>query len=463
MLTESTAAPTPPGTDGILVRGGHVLTSSPNGDVRDGAVRIVGETIDAVGRWEELRERYPRDEVRGGANDIVMPGLVNTHGHFSEGLLAGIAEQYTLWEWANAVIGPVGPCLTEEMAYVGTLVAGVQMLRSGITVSNDMFVCHPYGDPVTPGVVRALDEIGLRGEVSFGAVDVNCDVPISRIMDEHAALADAAAASRLSRFRVGVAGITAQTPAMLERTVRLAVDGGHGVHIHLQEIREEVTQVRREFDVSPVERCAMIGLFAAPTIAAHCVWVDARDREVLAEHAVSVAHNPISNMILASGVCPVPELRRLGIAVGIGVDGAASNDRQDMLEALKMTVLLQRVDRLQATTLRAREALEMATLGGARAIGLDAMLGSLEPRKAADLVVLDGASPALANVHDPYQAVVYCAGPREVKEVWVAGRRSVADGEAVLVDPGAVSAMSRPLAIELVRQAGLGSLSLLAR
>lgn len=349
----------------------------------------------------------------------------------------------------------MAPHLDDEAAYVGTLIAGMQMLQTGITTTNDMFVCDPiHSRPTTPGVVRALDDLGLRGVVSFGAGDIR-GVPIPVLMDEHAALAAAAAGSRLSRFRVGVAGLGAQSDDLHAATVALAVGGGYGVHIHLQEIREEVTAIRSQHNVTPIGYCARTGLFEAPTIAAHCVWVDSNDRRMLAENDVAVAHNPVSNMILASGVCPVPQLRELGIDVGIGVDGPGSNDRQDMLEAIKTTVLLQKVDRLQATAFSAREAFEMATIGGARALGLDADLGSLEPGKAADLIVFDGDAPALANVHDPVGAIVYVAGPLEIKDVWVAGSKSVGDGQIIHVDPTEVAERSRPIARRIVTSAGL--------
>jgi cytosine/adenosine deaminase-related metal-dependent hydrolase len=449
---------------GTLIRGGHVLTSGPAGAIADAAVRVVGDRIHAVGPWSELRSRFPRDAIRGGERDIVTPGFVNTHGHFSEGLITGIAERYTLWEWVDALIAPVAPHLDQEMAYVGTLLAGAQMLRTGITLANDMFVCDPPGDrPVTTGVVRALDELGLRGVVSLGAGDRRPTANLVTLVREHEALAEAASASQRCRFRVGVVSVGAQSPELLAESMRLAERATAGIHIHLQEIREEVTQARIELGVSPIEHCARTGMFEHPTIAAHCVWVDDQDQELLAAHDVGVAHNPVSNMILASGICPVPALRRRGIAVGIGVDGPASNDRQDMLEAIKTSVLLQRVRALQATALSAAEALTMATVEGARALGLDAELGSLEVGKAADLVVFDGDSAALANIHDPYQAVVYCAGPREVKEVMVAGQVVMDRGAVLGIDEAETVARSRPLARRLVDRAGLHRLSGLVR
>lgn len=449
-----------------LIRGGWVLTSAPAGsatsaEVRDGAVLIDGDRIAAVGPWGDLRAAHPEAVVEGGPHDIVVPGFVNTHGHFSEGLITGIAEGHTLWEWIHALIEPCMAHIHQEQAFVGTQLAGIQMLRSGITTASDLFYCEPGGDrPVTPEVARALDELNLRGVLAYCGRDLGAPSPTPHL-EEHLALREATAASRLSTFRVGVSTVLSVTEKMLATSAELAASGGHGVHVHLQEIREEVTAAVQRFGVTPIAHCAREGLFASPTLAAHCVWVDRADRDVLAEHGVGVAHNPVANMILASGAAPVQEMRRLGIDVGIGVDGPASNDSQDMLQAMKSAALLARVTSLQATAMDAREAFGMATLGGARALAMGDRVGSLEPGKAADVVVLDGSSPALANVHDPYQAVVWVAGSREVRDVWVDGRRSVAGGEVVTVDVAEVVARSRPLARRLVAEAGLGHLSVL--
>ena len=445
---------------GILVRGRYILTSAEPEVVENGAVRVAGGVIDSVGPWSRLRADHPGDRVYGGAVAVITPGFVNTHGHFSEGLTTGIGEEFTLWEWIERIVSPMAGHITREMGYAGTMLASMQMLLTGVTTANEMFVCDPGDPPVTPGCVEALDELGLRGVVSFGASDMMREAPLGAVLEEHAALLESTGASRLSRFRTGIALLGAQSPPLLEASLELAAV--HGSHIHLHEVREEVTAVRSATGRSPIAQCAHLGLFGAPTLAAHCIWVDGHDRELLAEHGVGVAHNPVSNMILASGVCPVPELRRLGVNVGIGVDGPASNDRQDMLEAIKLAPLLQRVDRLQATAMSARDALAMATIEGARALAMEDEIGSIEPSKQADLVVFDGGSPALANIHDPFQAVVYCAGPRDITDVWVGGERSVAGGEIVHVDPAEAVERSRPLARELVRRAGLGEYSALA-
>ncbi|WP_293783519.1 amidohydrolase [uncultured Aeromicrobium sp.] len=441
-----------------VFRGAWVLAPTP---IRDGAVAISDDRIVAVGTHAEVTERYPDAPVRGGAHDLVSPGFVNTHGHFSEGLITGIASDLTLWEWIHTLIMPAEANMNHAKAYIGTQLAGIQMLRSGITTANDMFVCEPTDAPVTPGVVEALDELNLRGVVSFGAGDRQ-GPGIEAQFEEHEALREAAEGSRLSTFRVGVGALGGQSDAMFARTIDYTLSGGHGVHMHIQEIREEVTATYQRTGRTVVGHCAHEGLFAAPVLAAHCVWMDRNDRQLMAEHRVGVAHNPVANMILASGVAPIAEMRALGIDVGIGVDGPASNDSQDFLQAMKSAALLARVHHQQATAMSAFEAWEMGTIGGARALRMSDSIGSLEVGKKADVVVLDGTGPTLANIHDPYQAVVFVAGSREVKEVWVDGLPSVLDGDVVTVDPREVAERSRPEAADLVTRAGLGELSVLA-
>lgn len=443
----------------VLLRGRWVLAPEP---IRDGAVAIAGSTIEAVGTFADLSQRYPEATVHGSEHDIVSPGFVNTHGHFSEGLITGIASQYTLWEWIDELIRPVNPVMDREKAYLGTMLSGIQMLRSGVTTANDMFVCDPQeSGPVTPGVVQALDELGLRGVLSYGAGDNQGLLPIGPAFEEHEALREATAASRLQTFRVGVGALGGQSDAMFARTIEYATGGGHGVHMHVQEIREEVTATMSRTGRTVVGHCAHEGLFAAPTLAAHCVWMDRADRRLMAEHRVGVAHNPVANMILASGVAPVAEMRELGIDVGIGVDGAASNDSQDFLQAMKSAALLARVHHQQATAMSAREAWELGTIGGARALRMEDTIGSLEVGKQADVVVLDGSGPTLANIHDPFQAVVFVAGSREVDQVWVAGKPSVLGGEVVTVDVREIADRSRPAAADLIAAAKLGHLSAL--
>jgi cytosine/adenosine deaminase-related metal-dependent hydrolase len=446
-----------------VVRGGHVLTMGPAGDLVDSAVALGGGEILAVGRFDEVAGRFPAAEVVGDGLGIVLPGLVNCHTHLSEALIPGMGEDLTLFEWGERLVGPAGRHLTREMARVGSMLKGAELLLSGVTCVSDMF-CHTNaGSMASLGVVDGLEAMGLRGVVAFGAEDTFDPIPVGAILDEHEALAERCAGGALIGFRLGVGTILGQTDELLAASVTAAKRHGWAVHTHLAEVREELVQARLRWGRTTVDRARDAGLLEVPVLAAHCVWVSEADIGLLAGAGVAVVHNPVANMILASGVCPVPSLRRAGVPVGLGTDGAASNDSQNMLEAIKTAALLQKVARLDARALLATDALAMATIEGARCLGLENQVGSLEPGKRADVVRLSADGPALANVHDPAQQVVYCTSPTDVADVWVDGGRRVAAGRLVGQELVDLVRTSRPLARELVTRAGLGAYSHLAR
>jgi 5-methylthioadenosine/S-adenosylhomocysteine deaminase len=446
-----------------VVRGGHVLTMSPDGDLPGGAVAFADGEILVVGPFDEVIGRFPEAEVVGDAWGVVLPGLVNAHTHLSEALLPGMGEDLTLFEWLNRIVVPAGRHLTREVARVGSMLKGAELLLSGVTTVNDMF-CHTnIGSLASLGAVDGLEAMGLRGVVAFGADDIPDSHPLTVFFDEHEALAKRCADTRLVGFRLGVGTVLSQSDELLAASAKAAAAHGWAVHTHLAEVREELVQARLRWGRSTVERAAEVGLLEVPVLAAHCVWVDEAEIRLLADAGVAVVHNPVANMILASGVCPVPALRRAGIPVGLGTDGAASNDSQNMLEAVKAAALLQKVARLDPRALTAGDVLAMATIEGARALGLDALVGSLEPGKRADVVRLGGDRPGLANVHNAFQQVVYCASPADVADVWVDGERRVASGRLVGHDLTVLVQASRPLAAELVTRASLGAYSRLAR
>jgi 5-methylthioadenosine/S-adenosylhomocysteine deaminase len=451
-----------------VVRGGHVLTMGPVGDLLDGAVAFAGGEILAVGPFAEVAAEFPAAEVVGDDRGVVLPGLVNAHTHLSEALIPGMGERLTLLEWLAAIIEPVGRHLTREMARVGAMLKGAELLLSGVTCVNDMFVHTHLGSLASLGAVDGLEAMGLRGLIAFGAQDTHLQPtdhpdPIDACLDEHHALADRCAASPLVGFRLGVGTVLGQSDELLAASVNSAREHGWAVHTHLAEVREELVSARLRWGQTTIDRAADLGLFEVPVLAAHCVWVSSADIQRFAERGVTVVHNPVANMILASGVCPLSSLRQAGIPVGLGTDGAASNDSQNMLEAIKVAALLQKVTRLDARALTGRDVLAMATREGAQALGLETGIGSLEPGKRADIVRLDADRAGLANIHDPYQQVVYCTSPADVADVWVDGAHRVADGHLVDHDLAALVEASRPLAAELVTRADLDEFSHLAR
>ena len=448
-----------------LVRGAWVLAMAPDRElIRDGAVLLGSDgAIAAVGPAAELAAANPEADLIGDEHGIVLPGLVNAHTHLTESLITGMAEDATLFEWFARIINPAGSVITRDDMVIGTRLRAVEMLRSGITTVNEMSAYGNVGSLAALGAVDGLAEMGMRAQVSFGAAD---DFPggpaVDAIMAEHEALADRIEGEELIGFRAGIATILALTDELFKRTVDASVGNGWAVHTHAAEVREEVTQSRTRHGHGTIERAYEKGLFEVPVIAAHCVWCTPGDIGLLASKHATVAHNPVSNMLLGSGVMPLHQIRGAGIPVGLGTDGAASNDNQDMFAVLKVAGLLHKLSALDPAALTAPDVIRMATLEGARAMGLEDRVGSLEPGKRGDVVLLDGNQPELAAMHDPFQVVVNCATSRCVSDVWVDGKRRVSGGEVVGADVGGIVAEARAAAIELAKRAELGSESVYA-
>lgn len=448
-----------------IVRGAWVLAMQPGRElVRDGAVAFDGAgEILAVGSYDEVAAAHPGAAVVGDGAGIVAPGWVNGHTHLTECLIPGMGEDASLWEWFERVVNPAGLTITREDVRLGTRVKAVEMLQSGITTVSDMSCHRNLGSLASLGAAEGLADAGLRGVVSFGAENLYDGAPPADVfMAEHEALADLAAGHPLLDFRLGIGTVLGVTEELFARSVRACAEHGWAVHVHLAEVREEITESRVRHGVGTIEHCGRTGLLEHDVLAAHCIWCTDRDIGLLGRTGVSVVHNPVANMILGSGVCPVGRLRGAGIAVALGTDGAASNDSQDYFGVLKSAALLQKVHALDPSVISARDVVTMATIEGARALGLDDRVGSLAPGKRADIILLGGDTPELAAIHDPWQQLVYCATARSVRDVWVDGVRRVAGGEVVGVDVPALVAESRAAATELVRRAGLGAESVLA-
>ena len=461
----------------FLVRGRHVVTMSGltptderdrtpgavlEGVVADGAVHVRDGEILAVAPYASLRAALPELDVHGDGTGLVIPGLVSTHTHLSESLVTGMGSELSLFEWGSTIVGPVGDVLTREEAAEGTAMRAVEMLLSGVTTVNDMF-CHSHvGSMASLGAADGLRRAGMRAVVSFGAEDValiaspsgdRCGA-VEGILAEHHALAEHVAGDPLLRFRFGVGTLLGQSDELLAAGVTACDEHGWAVHTHMAEVREELTAAHERWGHRTVEHSRRVGLLERPLIAAHGIWLTDADIVTLVRHGASVAHSPVANMILGSGVCPVGRLRTAGVAVGIGTDGAASNDSQDMLGAVKAAALLQKVHHLDPLVIDAFDVLTMATVEGARALGLDDEIGSIEPGKRADLVLLQD-TVDVAIQHDPVSQIVYGASPRSVRDVWVDGRRLVEDHRCVTVDEAEQIRRCRPLAERLAHDAGL--------
>jgi cytosine/adenosine deaminase-related metal-dependent hydrolase len=433
-----------------------------DGVVEDGAVHVRDGGIVAVGTFDALRTILPEVPVHGDGTGIVLPGLLSVHTHLSEGLVSGMGSELSLFEWGASIVGPVGRVLTREDAAEGAALRAVEMLLSGTTTVNDMF-CHAnLGSSASLGAVDGLRRAGMRAVVSFGPEDLLPDIDRSRvqgkivdcIMDEHRALADEVRDDPLIGFRYGIGTLVGQSDELLAAGVEQCRTQGWAVHTHLAEVREELITARQRWGHRTVDQAERLGLLDLRPVVAHGVWLTETDVATLARHGAAVAHAPVANMILGSGVCPVPRLRAAGVPVGIGTDGAASNDSQDMLGALKSAALLQKVHQLDPYVIDALDVLAMATIDGARALGLDHLVGSLEVGKRADIVLLQD-TVDVAVQHDPIAQVVYGASPRSVRDVWVDGRQVVANHRCTTIPEQDQIERCRPLVDRIAKDAGL--------
>jgi 5-methylthioadenosine/S-adenosylhomocysteine deaminase len=434
----------------LLVFGGTLVTMDPQRRVIvNGAVAVVDGAIVAVGPAAEIAHLYdPARTVRAAPDDLVLPGLVNGHNHAPMTLLRGVADDLRLMDWLQNYIFPAEAAVVDrDFVRIGTELAALEMIRSGTTTFADMY----YFEDEVAWVVR---DAGLRGVL--GETIIDFPSPDAATVNDALAYAERYLQSWVDHPRItaAVAPHAPYTcsPETLLRAAELARRYGAPLLIHVAETRDEVDQIRRDYGSSPVQHLEQIGFLGPDVVAAHAIWVDAADRATLARRGVGAVHNPESNMKLASGTMPLAELRAAGVAVGLGTDGPASNNDLDMFGAITTAALLHKHMAADPTALPATEALALATIEGARALGLDATIGSLEVGKRADLIIVDGSRPNLVPRYDPYSHLAYTTRGSDVKTTIVDGRILFEDGRFTTLDPQRIEAAARQAA-ERVRTA----------
>lgn len=315
---------------------------------------------------------------------ILLPGLINTHTHLSMTLFRGLADDLSLDSWLNDHIWPMEANLNSEYCYIGALLGVVELIKSGTTTFSDMYF-------YMEDVARAIDESGIRACLSYGMIDFGDEdrrkAEITKNMDLFKNCNNMAD-GRISVFLGPHSPYTA-SQELLMKTRQLANENNMKIHIHISETQKEISDVLDEKKLRPFEYLDKIGFLGPDVIAAHCVWLTDSEIEIIKKHDVKVSHNPCSNMKLASGISPVSKLLENDVCVSIGTDGASSNNNLDLIEELKTASLLQKVSTLNPKVLTSDEAIEMATINGARTLGLEDEIGSIEVGKKADIILID--------------------------------------------------------------------------
>ena len=437
-----------------IVRNATIVTMNDRLDVLHGAVGIRDGVIVSVGAepdgaWDT------RIDARGS---YLLPGFIQTHVHLCQTLFRGFADDMSLLDWLTQRVWPMEAAHSPRTLRASARLASAELLLSGTTTVLTMETVHD-----TDVVFETLAEAGLRAVVGKCMMDSPDEVPArlvektSASIDESLALKkrwDHAAGGRLRaafapRFAVSC------SRELLEAVADLSQQEDTLVHTHASENRDEVDVVRRlSGGFSNLEYLADTGLATHRLCAAHCVWVTDSEQQLLAERDVKVMHCPGSNLKLGSGLAPVVEMRKRGISVSLGADGAACNNRLDMFDEMRLAATLQAV-RKGPGALPACDVLWMATREGARALGMDSEIGSIEPGKRADLILVDRDRPHLAPDGDPYSTLVYAARGPDVRMTMVDGEVLNRDFQLVRMDTAEVMAEARTASAELVKRAGI--------
>jgi 5-methylthioadenosine/S-adenosylhomocysteine deaminase len=399
-----------------IIRAGVLVTQDEQRRVLgDAAVAVTGDTITAVDHADVIAAEWSTDAVSDLSGMLVMPGLVNAHTHVAMTFLRGLADDLPLMQWLTEHIFPVEKHLSAEIVEVSALLGCAEMAATGTTTLCDMYL-------IEDATFKAVDRAGLRmqggeGLFAFPSPAYACiEEAFELVRRQH----DRYSSHSRIRYAVMPHAVYTSNPEMLTRCAALAGELGCGLHIHLAETAAETAQCLASFGKRPIPYCRDLGVLSPRTTVAHAVDVTDDELEILRESGICVAHNPVSNMKLASGAARVPEMLAAGICVGIGTDGAASNNGLNMFTEMKTCALLHKLRYADPTCVPAATVLDMATTGGAKCAGWPET-GALVPGAKADLIALDLSAPNLQPLYSAVSHIVYAATGHEVTHTMVGG------------------------------------------
>lgn len=418
----------------VLIRNATVLTMNENDEVLAGDVYIEGNRISRIGKNLEVKA----DRVIEARGKVLLPGFVQTHIHLCQTLFRGRADDLALIDWLRQRIWPLEAAHSEDSVYISALLGLGELIRSGTTTILDMETVHH-----TDAAFRAIEESGMRAISGKVMMDHGADVPLPLREDTEKSLQDSI--DLLERWHGAANGrihyafcprfVVSCTERLLTGVRDLAAQYGVKVHTHASENRDEIALVEQQRGMRNVIYLDHIGLARPNLILAHSIWLDEEEKRIIRERGVKVTHCPASNLKLASGVAQIPDLLQRGIPVGIGADGAPCNNNLDMFQEMRLTALLQKIQH-GPTVMDAKTVLRMATMGGARVLGLEEEIGSIEIGKLADVQLLD-----LEDFHvypsydaDLYSRIVYAATRGDVDTVLIDGNIVMENRQVKTID-----------------------------
>jgi 5-methylthioadenosine/S-adenosylhomocysteine deaminase len=430
----------------LLITNGIVVTMDDGRRIfNPGSVAIRGNAIVGVGPADQLASQFKGRDTIDARTRVVMPGLINTHTHAPMVLYRGLGDDLALMDWLRKYIFPAeAKTVSPAFVRVGAELAALEMIRSGTTTFVDMYYFEEE-------IARTARRAGLRGVLGQTVIEF----PVADAKTPKDALIRAEAFMRefqkdgLITPAVAPHAVYTNDAAMLTQSRDLAVKYGVPLLIHLAETDAENDLSIKRHMARPVAALEALGIFSARVIAAHAVWIQPDEIRVLQQRGVGVAHNPESNMKLASGTAPIPQYLDAKVAVGLGTDGAASNNDLDMFEAMRQAAFLHKLVSKDPRVVSAQAALEMATIGGARVIGRQGHLGSLEPGKLADLLIVRMDQPRQTPMYDPVSHLVYTTRGDDVDTTIVDGKVLMRSGKALTLDERRVLEAARAAAAQV--------------
>lgn len=403
-----------------------LIPVEPRGTVlEEHALVFATDRIVALMPSSQARASYGDADHITLADHALLPGFINLHGHSAMTLLRGLADDLSLMDWLGQHIWPAEKRhVSDEFVFDGTLLAMAEMLRGGTTTINDMYFHHD-------AVARAALTAGMRAVVGGSILEfatpyaANADEYIQRAL----AAREAFLGEPLLSFALAPHAPYTVSDASFRRIITLAEQLDCLIHCHIHETHDEIATSLAQHGIRPLQRLAQLGLLGPNLIAAHMVHVNAEEIALLAQHNVHIAHNPTSNLKLASGIAPIKAMQDAGINIGIGTDGAASNNQLDLLADTRLAALLAKHQSGSPLAVPAITALEMATINGAKALGMQEKIGSLCVGKQVDMIAINFAAPETQPCFDPISHIIYSAGRQQVSHVWVNGQQLLQDGE----------------------------------
>ena len=425
---------------GILLK--NILAVLPEGDrdvVKETDIYIEGSRIAGIGK---APENFSPDKVIDGKDRLAIPGLINCHTHSYMSFMRNVADDLSFMDWLFGTIDPIEQQMTDEDAYWGACLAIIEMMKSGTTCFNDMQMnIHQ--------TTRAVKESGMRAVICRGLVGSGDDeAGRSRLKQAYEERDAAKDCDRLT-FMLGPHAPYTCDDAYMRVVSEEAKKNNMSIHVHLSESESEIQQIKEKYGCSPIEMADKNGLFDVPAIAAHCVQITESDMDILKEKNVSVVTNPASNMKLGNGFAPVPAMLEKGINVCLGTDGAASNNSLNMFHELSLLTLIHKGVRKTPQCVSAREGFRIATINGAKALGLSKETGSLEEGKKADIAILNLNTPSLTPRNNLLAGLSYSANGSEVETVIIDGKITMEARKILAMDEELVYAKVNEIIVRM--------------